>query len=90
MTVSKCPQRYDVYRMVDSDLEVMCLTRIRLHCRTNRYSSNMGSELELNTAPHALGGGLPRRSAGLIPTLRHHVVVMTSLSAEISNTDYYS
>ena len=90
ITVSKCPRRYDVCRMVDSDLEVMCLTRIRLHYRTNRCPSNMGSELELNIAPHALGGGLPQRSAGLIPTLRRHVAVMTSLSAEISNTDYYS
>ena len=89
MTITKCLWRYDVCRMVGSNLEVIYSTRIRLYCRNNRCPSNMGSELELNTALHALGGGLPQRSAGLIPTLRHHIAVMTSLSAEISNTDYY-
>ena len=88
--VSKWPWCYDVCRMVDSNLEVMCLTRIRLHCRTNRCPSNMGSKLELSTAPHTLGSKLLQRSAGLIPTLRCHVTVMTFLSAEISNTDNYS
>ena len=51
VTISKCPWHYDVCRMADSNLEVMCLTRIRLHCRTNRCPSNMGSELELITTP---------------------------------------
>ena len=49
--ISKCPWYYDVCRIVDSNLEVMCLTRIRLHYRTNHYSPNIGSKLELNTIP---------------------------------------
>ena len=68
MTISNCPRPYNVYRMVESKLEVICPTRIRLHCRTNCCPSNMGSELELSTTPsytklHALGA----------PDLRYHI-----------------
>ena len=68
VTISTCPRRYDVCRMVDSNLEVMCLTIIRLHCRTNHCPSNMGSGLELSiissyTKLHALG----------VPDLRYHI-----------------
>ena len=90
MTITKCLRCYDVCKVVGSNLEVICLTKIKLYCRTNRCSSNMGSELELNIAPHALSGELSWHSARLIPTLRCHVAVMTSLSTKISNMDYYS
>ena len=51
MTIFKCLQCYDVCRMVDSNLKVICPTRIRLHCRTNRCPSNVGSRLKLSTTP---------------------------------------
>ena len=47
--ISKCLQCYDVCMIVGSNLEVICPTRIRLHCKTNYCSSNMGSGLELST-----------------------------------------
>ena len=51
VTISNCLRCYDVCRIVESNLEVMCPTRIRLHYRTNRCPSNMGSRLELSTTP---------------------------------------
>ena len=69
VTISKYLRRYDVCRMVDSNLEVICLTRIRLHCRTNRCPSNMGSGLELSTTPsHA------KSCAPGVPDLRCHIM----------------
>ena len=76
--ITKCLWRYDVCRMVDSNLEIIYSTRIRLHCRTNHYPSNMGSKLELNTAPYTLSSELLQHLARLIPTLRCYVAIMTS------------
>ena len=68
--ISKCLRHYDVCRIVDNNLEVMCLTRIKLHCRTNCYLSNMSSRLELNTLPSHTKFRVP----GVL-NLRCHIVL---------------